>query len=73
MLHRNRPHIISVSLDLTLENAARVTDVIGHKCAHQPECLQLLLMVTSSYWEDHMQSIDLYTREIVIQFHKLKG
>jgi len=48
MLSRNRPHEISMCLDLTPENVATVTDVIGYKYAHQPECPELLLLVTST-------------------------
>lgn len=46
MLGRNRPHEISVCLDLTPENVVTVTDVIGYEYAHQP--VELLLLVTST-------------------------
>lgn len=48
MLGRNRPHEISSCLDLTPENVVTVTDVIGYEYAHQPEWLELLLLVTST-------------------------
>lgn len=49
MLARNRPHEISMCLDLTPESVETVTDVIGYEYAHQPERLELLLLVTSTY------------------------
>lgn len=48
MLGRNRSHEISMCLDLTPENVASVTDVIGYEYAHQPERLELSLLVTST-------------------------
>lgn len=48
MLGRNRPHEISMCLDLTPENVVTVTDVIGYEYAHQPNWLELLLLVTSA-------------------------
>lgn len=48
MLCRNRPHEISMCLDLTLETVVTVTDVIGYEYAHRPRQLELLQLVTSA-------------------------
>ncbi|CAK6956277.1 Hypothetical predicted protein [Scomber scombrus] len=42
MLGGNRPHEISMCLDLTPENVATVTDVIRYEYAHEPECSEPL-------------------------------
>lgn len=49
MLDRNRPHEISMCLDLTPANVVTVTDVIGYEYTHEAEWLELLLLVARAW------------------------
>lgn len=73
MLGRNRSHEISMCLDLTPENVASVTDVIGYEYAHQPERLELSLLVTSTQKSRYEAQSDTASIGIEPWFHKITG
>ncbi len=57
MLARNRPHEISMCLDLTLENVVTVTDVIGYEYAHQPRSSCCWSPALSGWRERHRYEV----------------